>query len=106
MRTSPAIRGVAVTAKGAETRETNRAVFGDAPSPRPATASQVKAIRAIAARRKIDLVGLLRERFGLTTADELGIRQASNLIDELKGDEPAATSASGTGAYSTTGGAR
>ena len=106
VRTSPAIRGVAVTAKGAETRETNRAVFGDAPSPRPATASQVKAIRAIAARRKIDLVGLLRERFGLTTADELGIRQASNLIDELKGDEPAATSASGTGAYSTTGGAR
>ena len=30
----------------------------DAPSPRPATASQVKASRAIAARRKIDLVGL------------------------------------------------
>ena len=62
--------------------------FTNQPSPRPATASQVKAIRAIAARRKIDLVGLLRERFGLTTADELGIRQASNLIDELKGDEP------------------
>ena len=106
VRTGPAIRGVAVTAKGAETRETNRAVFRDAPSPRPATASQVKAIRAIAARRKIDLVGMLRERFGLTTADELGIRQASNLIDELKGDEPAATPASGTGAYATTGGAR
>ncbi len=76
------------------------------PSPRPATASQVKAIRAIAARRKIDLVAVLRERFGLTTADELGIRQASNLIDELKGDEPAATPANGNGAYATTGGAR
>ena len=106
VRTSPAIRGVAVTAKGAETRETNRVVFRDAPSPRPATASQVKAIRAIAARRKIDLVGLLRDRFGLTTAEELGIRQASNLIDELKGDEPAATPANGNEAYATTGGAR
>ena len=86
---------------------TNRAAFRDAPSPRPATASQVKAIRAIAARRKIDLVGLLRERFGLTTADELGIRQASNLIDELKSDEPTASpSTNGNGAYATTGGAR
>ena len=74
VRTSPTSRGVTVTANGAETRATNRAVFRDAPSPRPATASQVKAIRAIAARRKIDLVGMLRERFGLTTADELGIR--------------------------------
>ena len=43
------------------------------------------------AARKIDLVGLLRERFGVTTADELGIRQASNLIDELKSDEPTAS---------------
>jgi hypothetical protein len=106
VRTSPAIRGVAVTANSTETRETNRAVFRDAPSPRPATASQVKAIRAIAARRKIDLVGMLRERFGLTTADELGIRQASNLIDELKGDEGTSPGTNGNGAYATTGGAR
>ena len=82
--------------------------FTNQPSPRPATASQVKAIRAIAARRKIDLVGLLREKFGLTTADELGIRQASNLIDELKSDEPASspTNGNGAGKYATTGGAR
>jgi hypothetical protein len=111
VRTSPAISGATVTrtpatTNGADTQATNRAAFRDAPSPRPATASQVKAIRAIAARRKIDLVGMLRERFGLTTADELGIRQASNLIDELKGDEPAATPANGTGTYATTGGAR
>jgi hypothetical protein len=66
-----------------------------------------RAIRAIAARRKIDLVGILRERFGLTTADELSIRQASNLIDELKGDEPTASpGTNGNGAYATTGGAR
>jgi hypothetical protein len=85
---------------------TNRAAFRDAPSPRPATASQVKAIRAIAARRKIDLVGMLRERFGLTTADELGIRQASNLIDELKSDEEPTSPHERQRAYATTGGAR
>jgi hypothetical protein len=81
------------------------AQFSTQPSPRPATASQVKAIRAIAARRKIDLVAVLRERFGLTTADELGIRQASNLIDELKSDEPTGGPTNGNGAYAA-GGAR
>jgi len=112
VRTSPAISGARITTNrsatnSAELLATNRAAFRDAPSPRPATASQVKAIRAIAARRKIDLVGLLRERFGLTTADELGIRQASALIDELKSDEPTASpSTNGNGAYATTGGAR
>ena len=100
MRTTPTISGATVTRIPATK-------FSNQPSPRPATASQVKAIRAIAARRKIDLVGMLRERFGLTTADELGIRQASNLIDELKGDEPTASpGTNGNGAYATTGGAR
>ena len=58
-------------------------------------------------------MGLLRDRFGLTTADELGIRQASNLIDELKGDEPSTNTSPGTnchangnGAYAMNGGAR
>jgi hypothetical protein len=99
VRTSPAITGPSVNRIPA-------AQFSNQPSPRPATASQVKAIRAIAARRKIDLVGLLRERFGLTTADQLGIRQASSLIDELKSDEPTNGHTSGNGAYATTGGAR
>jgi hypothetical protein len=119
VRTSPAINGARITTNGADTYATNRAeqpvtnraVFRDQPSPRPATASQVRAIRAICARRKIDLVGLLRERFGLSTADELGIRQASNLIDELKSDEPAASPGTnghtnGNGAYAVNGGAR
>ena len=104
VRTSPAISGARITTKSAELLASNRAAFRDTPSPRPATASQVKAIRAIAARRKIDIVGLLRERFGLITADELGIRQASNLIDELKSEEPTASPstnghANGNGAY-------
>ena len=99
VRTSPAIHGASVNRLSAPQ-------FTNQPSPRPATASQVKAIRAICARRKIDLVGLLRERFGLTTADELGIRQASNLIDELKSDEPTTSPTHGNGSYATTGGAR
>ena len=98
--TSPSITGASVNRiPGGQ--------FSNQPSPRPATASQVKAIRAITARRKIDLVGLLRERFGLTTADELGIRQASALIDELKSDEPSVSpTTNGNGAYAVTGGAR
>ena len=99
VRTSPAISGATVT-------RIQPAQFTNQPSPRPATASQVKAIRAICARRKIDLVGLLRDRFGLTTADELGIRQASNLIDELKGDEGTSPGTNGNGAYAMNGGAR
>jgi hypothetical protein len=99
VRTSPAISGATVT-------RTPAAQFSTQPSPRPATASQVRALRAIAARRKIDLVGLLRDRFGLTTADELGIRQASSLIDELKSDEPTTAGSNGNGAYAVSGGAR
>ena len=99
VRTAPTITGASVNRLSAPQ-------FTNQPSPRPATASQVKAIRAIAARRKIDLVGLLREKFGLTTADELGIRQASHLIDELKSDEPTASPTNGNGSYATTGGAR
>jgi hypothetical protein len=104
--TRPAINGARITTNRAEQPVTNRAVFRDQPSPRPATASQVRAIRAICSRRKIDLLSLLRERYGLTTADELGIRQASNLIDELKSDEPANAGSNGNGSYATTGGAR
>ena len=99
VRTAPTITGASVN-------RIPTSPFTNQPSPRPATASQVKAIRAIAARRKIDLVGMLREKFGLTTADELGIRQASNLIDELKSDEPTSSPTNGNRAYATTGGAR
>ena len=98
VRTAPTITGASVN-------RIPTAQFTNQPSPRPANVSQIRALRAIAARRKIDLVGMLRERFGLTTADELGIRQASNLIDELKGDEPTSSPANGNGAYAA-GGAR
>ena len=102
-RTGPAITGATITP---ESRSQASRVQPQ-PSPRPATASQVKAIRAIAARRRIDLVGLLRDRFGLQTADELGIRDASNLIDELKNDDQDGASSNGhpSGSYAS-GGAR
>ena len=93
VRTSPAIQGATVNRLSAPQ-------FSNQPSPRPATASQVRAIRAICSGRKIDLVSLLLDRFGLQTADELGIRQASNLIDELKSDgenNPGTSSHAGNG---------
>ena len=104
VRTSPAIQGPMVTA----TQRVPVQLIQSQPSPRLATASQVRAIRAIASRRRIDLVALLRERFGLQTADELGIRQASDLIDELKSDDQDGASASGqlNGTYAANGGAR
>ena len=59
---------------------------------RPATASQVRALQAIAERRQLDLVGLLTERFGTRDPAEITITEASALIDELK------ASGSGNGA--------
>ena len=67
VRPSPAISDATLT-------HFQPAQFTNQPSPRLATASQVKAIRTICNRRTICLVGMLRERFGLTMADELGIR--------------------------------
>jgi hypothetical protein len=104
VRTSPAIQGASVNRLPATQ-------FSNPPSPRPATASQVRAIRAICSRRRIDLVPLLRERYGLTSADALGIKEASALIDELKSDEGTSSPSTnghtnGNGAYATTGGAR
>ena len=103
VQTSPAIRGAAVSRVQAPRNQPQAPL-----SPRPATASQVKAIRAIASRRRIDLAALLRERFGVQTADSLGIRQASDLIDELKSDDQDGTGSNGqaNGIYATNGGAR
>lgn len=50
---------------------------------RPSTANQIRAIEAIARRQNIDLVDLLRQRFGTDQAADLSIIEASNLIEEL-----------------------
>jgi len=54
-------------------------------APRAATQSQVRAIHAIAGRRRIDLVAELRGRFSVDRPEDLSIMQASELIDALKG---------------------
>ncbi|MBL9091610.1 MAG: hypothetical protein JNL96_10320 [Planctomycetaceae bacterium] len=53
---------------------------------RVATASQVRALNAIADRRKLNLNALLAERFQIDEPAGLTITEASNLIDELKGE--------------------
>jgi len=50
---------------------------------RAATASQVRAIKTIASRQRLNLAAHL-EPFGVQAAEDLSIQQASQLIDELK----------------------
>ncbi len=52
---------------------------------RYATTSQVRAIRAICDRQDIDALKLASERFRVNDLEELTLREASSLIDELKG---------------------
>lgn len=52
-------------------------------SPRRATASQVRALKAIAGRQKFDLVADLQQRFGIAQPEDLDLQQASRLIDEF-----------------------
>ena len=54
---------------------------------KPATSSQVKAIRAIAREREADLEAILRQDYEVDRPEELTLRQASALIDRLKGAE-------------------
>ncbi len=54
------------------------------PAPRPATATQINAINAIAHRQRADLPLVLQNGFQLTRLEDLSIRQASDLIDTLK----------------------
>ena len=52
--------------------------------PRPATQSQVKAIFAISRSKQVNLTKLLHDRFHVAKPDDLSIKEASQLIDELK----------------------
>jgi len=108
VRTAPRLRGARITVEQAVIPAEN---VEPAPKPiRAATTSQIRAIRAIASRRRIDLPALLRDRFGVVAAADLGIRQASELIDELKGDEENGLGdnghVNGNGTHTTKGGAR
>ncbi len=50
---------------------------------RRATASQVRALEAIAQRRQLDLTADLERRFGVSHLADLDLKQASRLIEEL-----------------------
>jgi hypothetical protein len=52
--------------------------------PRPVTAAQIRAITAIAHRQKIELGSYLKDRVGVDSVDELSIKEASQIIDEMK----------------------
>src|SRR5262245_23459859 len=52
---------------------------------RPATAAQVKVICAVARERGVSLAELLREQYGVGRPRDLSVRQASEVIDHLKG---------------------
>jgi hypothetical protein len=51
---------------------------------RSATASQVRALHAIADRQGIDLAEVVRTRYGVDQPEAISITEASGLIDELK----------------------
>lgn len=54
------------------------------PASRFATASQVRALLAIAARQGLDLGEEVSRRFGVERVEDLSIQQASELIDAFK----------------------
>ena len=62
---------------------------------RYATASQVRAIRAIAQKQQLDPVRLANRRFQVNDLEELTLREASSLIDELKANGTAAPKGGG-----------
>ena len=51
----------------------------------PATASQARALHAIAKKQHLNLEELLRSRFGVGKPEDLLLKTASELIDELNG---------------------
>jgi hypothetical protein len=53
---------------------------------RQATQSQVKAINSIARNRRIDIAHFLNDRFHVNKPEDLSIKDASKVIDELKAD--------------------
>ena len=59
-------------------------------NPPPATASQIRALHAIANRQGLNLEAVLQERFDLSDAVTLTIAEASQLIDELNATNTAA----------------
>ncbi len=77
------------SARGNPNRDSDRGANGSQNGRQPngsrraATSSQLRALHAIANRKDFNLTDLLKERFGIYRAEDLGIKEASGLIDEL-----------------------
>lgn len=69
---------------GASSGQGGRGASRRPSGPRPATASQLRALQAIAARQDVDLAAFMAARFGTADFAELSILDASHLIDELQ----------------------
>ena len=65
------------------TRDTRPAPRASTTTP-PATDNQLRAIRALARRRGLDLADVLRAEFDAAQPEDLSLREASRLIDLLK----------------------
>jgi hypothetical protein len=63
----------------------------------PATASQARALHAIANKQHLNLEELLWGRFNCGKPEEMSLKQASDLIDELNGRRNGAGANSGRG---------
>ena len=53
---------------------------------KPVTANQVNAIRSVARQKGVDLLAILRREYDVERPEDLTLRQASALIDWLKGE--------------------
>lgn len=59
-------------------------------NPPPATASQIRALHAIANRQGLNLEAVLQDRFDISDAATLTVAEASQMIDELNATNTAA----------------
>jgi hypothetical protein len=88
-RTTPAPDGQAAPAANGDSTVTNgqgHAVHTTsrvASDRRPPTAAQIRALQSIADRFQLDLAVELQSRSGVEQLEELSVREASRLIDEL-----------------------
>lgn len=71
----------------APTANGNGSKNGNGQRPRQATASQVKAINAIANNQRLDLARYLTEHHRVGRPEDLDIKTASQVIDNLKSQE-------------------
>lgn len=67
-----------------------RSVLTKASGQPTATEKQIRAIHAIANKQRLDLVQELVRRFNVERADDLSVKQASQLIDAIKPQTTAA----------------